>query len=922
MRTLSSAGWSLALSAVMAAALVHPSHALVAPRGQEAVVAVGAAPRTHRATRWSRPGALDARGLPGWTALWDRDTEVPLRLWGPGVLAPGAVRDPALAEAAARRFLSAHLALLAPGAVLADLVLVTNQLGAAGDVRSVGFVQHAGGVRVLGGAIGVTFKADRVVMVSSTALPDVPVAAAPPARDAASIGSAATAWLAAAGYPVRVTSAPTRVLLPLVPTRRAGSAPVAVRLVDQVTVEAIGQAGRWDVWLDAVTGRPVARRSTLMFASGRVLFDVPDRSPSGTRTPRPAPRATHQVNSVATLSDEGGTITWAEGTATVTPGLTGPLVRVINEAGSLLAETLSLADAADLVWSRPTDETGDAQLSAFVFASTAKAYAKANFAPDLAWLERQLAVSVNEPDACNAYSTGDDIHFYRQRVSNTPGTLSCANTGRLADVVYHEFGHSLHANSIIEGVGQFDGALSEGMSDMFAAFITQDAGMGRGFFFSDAPLRNLDPAVDKRWPDDTTGEVHDDGEIIGGTLWDLRTALIASLGASEGDARARLIFYGILQRASDIPSSYLEALVADDDDGDITNGTPNLCAINAAFGAHGLADPQLSLGLRPPVLDGLALSVTATPPASTAACPGPAVASVVATWKPRGGAAAELPLVIGGTADTYTVELPAQPTGTVLQYQVTVTLADGTRVRFPNNAADPFYEAYIGEVEPVWCASFEDGAADWTLGGSPSARNEWAAGAPQGLAGDPKVAFGGTSVLGTDLATDGMYERSTSQVAESPVIDLADLPAGANVRLQYRRWLGVEDGFFDGARVLANGTEVWASYASASEEGATVHHVDREWRFQDVDLTAQAAAGSVRLRFDLASDPGFELGGWNLDDVCVVIAKPAPACEADGTCDGAGDDGGCCSAGTRPEGALALGLATLGLVLGRRRRRR
>ena len=268
------------------------------------------------------------------------------------------------------------------------------------------------------------------------------------------------------------------------------------------------------------------------------------------------------------------------------------------------------------------------------------------------------------------------------------------------------------------------------------------------------------------------------------------------------------------------------------------------------------------------------------------------------------------------------MELPAQPTGTVLQYQVTVTLADGTRVVFPNNAADPFYEAYIGEVEPLWCASFEDGAADWTFGASPSSRNEWAVGAPQGLAGDPKVAFGGTSVLGTDLSTDGMYARSTSMVAESPVIDLAGLPAGANLRLQYRRWLGVEDGFFDGARVLANGTEVWASYASASEEGAKVHHVDREWRFQDVDLSAQAAAGSVRLRFELASDPGFELGGWNLDDVCVVIAKPAPACEADGTCDGPVDDGGCCSAGTRPEGALALGLATLGLVLGRRRRRR
>ena len=51
--------------------------------------------------------------------------------------------------------LADDLALLAPGATPADLVLVANQLGAAGDVRSVGFAQHAGGVPVLGGAIGV-----------------------------------------------------------------------------------------------------------------------------------------------------------------------------------------------------------------------------------------------------------------------------------------------------------------------------------------------------------------------------------------------------------------------------------------------------------------------------------------------------------------------------------------------------------------------------------------------------------------------------------------------------------------------------------------------------------------------------------------------------------------------------------------------
>ena len=35
-----------------------------------------------------------------------------------------------------------------------------------------------------------------------------------------------------------------------------------------------------------------------------------------------------------------------------------------------------------------------------------------------------------------------------------------------------------------------------------------------------------------------------------------------------------------------------------------------------------------------------------------------------------------------------------------------------------------------------------------------------------------------------------------------------------------------------------------------------------------------------------------------------------------------GDDGGCCSAGTNPAGALLLSLATLGLVVVRRRRRK
>jgi hypothetical protein len=911
---------TVGLAAALSASLFQTSDAVVQPKGAEApVVSAGRAPRMHRTTSWSRDAQLAALGLPGWTAIWDRDTDVPLRLWGSGVSAPGAMRDPQIAEAAARQFLIQHLRVLAPGSSAADFTVVANQLGGAGDVRSVGFQQTAGGVRVLGGTIGMSFKNDRLIMVGSTALPNVSVAAATTVLDRQRIATSAIGWLATDGYPVRVTSAAEgRVIVPIVRPRSAGGTGVTYHLAEQVTVESTtSDVGRWTVWLDASTASPIARKTTIHYASGRVLFDVPDRSPSGTRSAKVVARASHLVNGIATMSGADGTVTWADGIATVAPGLRGSLIAVTNKAGSLAMEMLQLADGGDLVWSKATEEFNDAQLSAFVFASTAKDYAKTYLNPTLPWLDETLSVTVNENNTCNAYSTGDDIHFYKARFSNDPvATGNCQNTARLADVVYHEFGHSLHANSIIDGVGMFDGALSEGMSDMLAAFITKDHGMGRGFFFGDAPLRDLDPASDKRWPDDVTGEVHDDGEIIGGTLWDLRKALVAKHGEEAGDVVGRKIFYGILQRASDIPSTYAEALVSDDDDGDLGNGTPNQCEINAAFGAHGLADPRITLGLGAPTREGMTISMTTNPPSSSSACPGPGVASAVVDWKVRGGEVAKLDLAL--TDSTYRIDLPKQPTGTVVLYSVTITLSDGAKITFPNNAADPFYEMYVGEVEPLWCADFETGGDEWLHGATPANRDEWQVGAPQGLGGDPKTAHGGSNVLGIDLDNDGVYRRSSALWAESPVIDLQGNTG--NIRVQYYRWLGVEDGFFDTASVVANGTKVWGSYSSPEEPESPTNHIDKEWRFHDIDVSGQVADGKLTLRFELASDPGFSLSGWNIDDLCVVIAKPGPACEADDSCDEIADTG-CCSIGGSPQGALALSVLTLGAVLRRRRRR-
>ncbi|MBA2543693.1 MAG: immune inhibitor A [Deltaproteobacteria bacterium] len=788
------------------------------------------------------------------TAMIDRDTGVPLRMWGHGVAAPGAVTDAAIAEAAARTFLAQHIATLAPGSSSADFELVSNRLGGAGDTRSVGFAQRAHGLRVLGGSIGFTFKRDRLIMVGSTALPHVSVAA---------------------------------------PANR------------------------------------------LHFGSGKVMFDVPDRYPGAMRMAKPAPFANHSIGGTAATSTFDGTVTWAgTGSATVAPALRGPFVAISNAGGSLATGSLTLAAGGSTTWSMATSETADAQLAAFVHAGIVKQFAKTRLDPNLPWLDATLSVSVNEGSTCNAYSTGDDIHFYRK-------SSQCENTARLADVVYHEFGHSLHNHAIIEGVGSWDGALSEGMSDMLSALLTNDAGMGRGFFLSNAPMRNLDPAQDKRWPEDTTGQVHNDGEIIGGTMWDVKKALEAKLGAEAGHAKTVEIFYGILQRASDIPSSYAEALVSDDDDGDLANGTPNQCELNTVFKAHGLADGVVTAGINAPVRDQFAITLDVTPPSGD--CPSPAVAKAEVEWRLRGGDTTKFDLAAG--ANVFEGSIPEQPSGSVIQYRVTVTLENGSSVSYPNNPADEYYEFYVGYTAPLWCADFEQRSSDWTTGGT---GDDWEVGEPLGLASDPKLAFGGTRVFGTDLSKDGAYAKQSSTFAET--IDI-DLEGRTDARLHLRRWLGVEDGFYDNARILINGEEVWSNRASATEPQSNgTNHIDREWRFVDFDLAPYAAAGKVKLRFEIETDEGLQMGGWTLDDVCVVYPSVRPPncgngeLDADEVCDDGnledGDgcstscddendgetpntdaDGGCCSSTTGAPGALALGTLVLGIVLSRRRSR-
>jgi hypothetical protein len=261
-------------------------------------------------------------------------------------------------------------------------------------------------------------------------------------------------------------------------------------------------------------------------------------------------------------------------------------------------------------------------------------------------------------------------------------------------------------------------------------------------------------------------------------------------------------------------------------------------------------------------------------------CPTDLSAATASYLAPGSSTAASIALTKDANGD-YVGDLPAQAANTVGQYSVTATFANGKSYVFPDNAADPNYQTYVGDVQNLYCTNFDDttAPADWTHGGTPA--DEWEWGAPGEIAGtnDPRVAFSGTNVYGMDLGkwtTDGVYPASGTSYLQSPAISTAGMSV---VRLQYRRQLNVESSASDQANIYANGVKVWSN-------AATGNHVDKEWRFHDVDISAQAANGTAQIKFELVANATNNFGGWNIDDFCIV-GIPAP--QDDGGVDASGD---------------------------------
>ncbi len=245
---------------------------------------------------------------------------------------------------------------------------------------------------------------------------------------------------------------------------------------------------------------------------------------------------------------------------------------------------------------------------------------------------------MNINNTCNAYWNGTTVNFYRSGGG-------CSNTGEIAAVFLHEWGHGMDTNS---GGSASDKGTGEAVGDTFAFLETKDPCIGQNFqpgvncyncsactgvrdvadFATGGSAAIASPAnvannasinCDRyscpygRGPNAYQGpmgyEGHCESVIASSANWDLAQQLVARWGTTTGWAKMDAIWYKSLtpsKSAYQVVSGgkcnpaatvngcgstnwYTVYLAADDDDGNLANGTPNACRIWDAFTAHGIA---------------------------------------------------------------------------------------------------------------------------------------------------------------------------------------------------------------------------------------------------------------------------------------------------------------------------------------------
>ncbi|HUQ04818.1 MAG TPA: lamin tail domain-containing protein [Kofleriaceae bacterium] len=374
----------------------------------------------------------------------------------------------------------------------------------------------------------------------------------------------------------------------------------------------------WDVTIDEHVGRAVVRAAgtragvadaiddRVFETRGTVSAWIAVGGAPGARgtAQRVAQRdvTVHAGSASDTTGGDGAYAVDAAAGSTVAAAVVGPAVRVKSSGSPGVSASAPAAAIVDLDLGAESGERVLAQTTAFHYVTATRRFLMDNGIAASA-LGAPVTTYVNLADTCNAYFSpgGRTLNFLRSGGG-------CNNSAE-ATIVAHEYGH--FADEMFGGI--MDGGLSEGWGDVLACYLVKSPKVGPDLFQDGEPLRTCDNSY--RFPADGEDEEHDLGQAWAGFAWHLRAGLVSSMGAERGDAMARaLVLPSLASNTPDIPSAVREVFLRDDDDDDLSNGTPHWDVLIAAARRHGL-DFVVDRDVAPPsaVTD---LAATAVSPTS------------------------------------------------------------------------------------------------------------------------------------------------------------------------------------------------------------------------------------------------------------------------------------------------------------------
>jgi len=504
-----------------------------------------------------------------------------------------------------------------------------------------------------------------------------------------------------------------------------------------------------------------------------------------------------------------------------------------------------------------------------------------NVFPTFTGLDSPMETNIDEAGSCNAFFNGNSINFYAEG-------NGCQATAKIPDVVYHEYGHAINSARYNSGSGMWNGALNEGFADVWAFTITTSPFIGQGWDLVDPSINIRDYQDRKVYPQDLVGEVHADGEIIAGCFWDTYLNLnnmnqtldlfkyTYDSGVDGPDGAEGAIFTDIL----------LEVLYADDNDADLTNGTPNDIAIVSAFALHGITLLSNAVISHNPVsvsVGNSAISINAsvgiTYPWALGSTNCFYRLNDATTWNN---------LVMSG-ASSFTTTIPAQPNGTVIAYYISLSDNYGNESGITPMAANllPLSNANLPYFIMVGYELIEEEDFDFSMGfwqtgdlDDNATTGLWEIGSPVGsytdngdlVQTDQQHTNGGSQCLFTGNApssSDGIGTNDVDGGHTTVFSPSYDLSSFNNPAFSYWRWFTNNTGANPGA-------DWWQ--VMISDDGVNWHYVennkssDNSWRkfaFRVSDYVG--LSNNVQLRF-IASDslhPGQNLDGGSLIEAAI-----------------------------------------------------